>query len=214
MISVSDALNDIIKSYPLIEEGLSRGIINYSAFARKVRPQIEKKLYKNVKEGAIVMALKRISERLNAKRDKNQSLDLTDLTVRSNLSELTFQNSETLPETTGLLFNSIDRKDSLCTLSEGIRETTFIINSEIKPALLKIFKKEVLIAEINDLSSITIRLPKEVVYIPGVYYQVLKMLAWENINIIEVLSTYTELTVVVENKDVDRAFTVLKNLSF
>lgn len=213
MISISDALNEIIKSYPLVEEGLSKGIINYSAFAREVKPQIEKKLYKNVKEGAIVMALKRISEKLSTERDKNQRIDLTDLTVRSNLSELTFQNSETLPEKAELLFNSIDRRDALCTLSEGVRETTFIINSEIKPALRRIFKKEVLIAEINNLASITIRLPKEVVYIPGVYYRVLKVLAWENINIIEVLSTYTELTVIVANKDVDLVFSVLKNLS-
>lgn len=214
MISISDALNDIIKSYPLIEGGLSKGIINYSAFARIVKPQIEKRLYKDIKEGAVVMALKRISQKLAKKDGKNQSLDLTDLTVRSNLSELTFQNSETLQEKTGLLFNSIDRRDSLCTLSEGVRETTFIINSGIKPALRRIFKKEVLIAEINDLSSITIRLPKEVVYIPGVYYQVLKVLAWENINIIEVLSTYTELTVIMESKDVDLAFSALKNLTF
>lgn len=214
MISVSDALNDIIKSYPLIEEGLSKGIINYSAYAREVKPQIEKRLFKDIKEGAIVMALKRISEKLATRRDKNQEIDLTDLTVRSNLSEVTFQNSETLPANTGLLFNSIDRKDTFCTLSEGVRETTFIINSQEKPKLLKIFKKEALIAEINNLSSIIIRLPKEVVYIPGVYYQVLKALAWENINIIEVLSTYTELTVIVESKDVDLAFSALKNLAF
>ena len=66
--------------------------------------------------------------------------------------------------------------------------------------------------KIDNLSSITIHLPKEVVYIPGVYYQVLKMLAWENINVIEVLSTYTELTVIVENKNINQAFSTLKKL--
>ena len=76
----------------------------------------------------------------------------------------------------------------------------------------KRFGKEKLVAKFHNLSSITIRLPKEVVYIPGVYYQVLKRLAWENINVIEVLSTYTELTVIVENKDVDQAFSTLKKL--
>lgn len=215
MISVADALNDIIKSYPLIEDGLSKGIINYSAFAREVRPQIEKKLYKGTKEGAIVMALKRISERLAKKSDKKQASKLTDLTVRSNLSELTFHNSDTLPDKTRQLFDKIsNEKDILCTLSEGVRETTFIISSEIAGKTKQIFAEEILIAQINNLSSISIRLPKEVVYIPGVYYQVLKVLAWENINIIEVLSTYTELTVIVESKDVDLAFSALKNLTF
>lgn len=216
MISVTDALSEIIKSYPLIEEGLTRGIVNYSAFAREIRPQIEKKLYKSVKEGAIVMALKRISQRLSKNKSKVAvTPNLTDLTVRSNLSELTFQNSETLPEKTRQLFNQIaTKRDIVCTLSEGIRETTFIISSEIVNIVKEAFIGEVLIAQINNLSSISIKLPKEVVYIPGVYYQILKMLAWEDINIIEVLSTYTELTIIIENKDVDKAFSSLKNLTF
>ncbi len=204
MISVSDALNEIISNYPFIEEGLSKGIVNYSAFAREIKPQIEKRLYKTVKEGAIVMALKRMSPKF-AKSGKNNNL--TDITVRSNLSEFTFQNSQTLLEKTRELFNSIGTKqDLLCTLSEGIRETTYIVSSVLANTIKELFKQEQLIANLNNLSSITIRLPKEVVYIPGVYYQILKKLAWENINVIEVLSTYTEITLIVETKNVDRAF--------
>jgi aspartokinase len=69
---------------------------------------------------------------------------------------------------------------------------------------------ERIISELKNLSSITIRLPKSNVYSPGLYYFFLKALAWEGINVIEVVSTYTELTIVLENKDVDRAFSVLK----
>src|SRR3989344_3911208 len=97
MISVSDALNEIIRSYPLIEDCLSRGTINYSAFAREVKPKIEKRLYKSVTTGAIVMALKRISTGLTKDKLKsNEGINLTDLTVRSNLLEFTFQNSQSL----------------------------------------------------------------------------------------------------------------------
>lgn len=214
MTSIKDALEEIIQGYPFIEEGLSRGIINYSAYAREIKPQIEKRLYKSVKEGAIVMALKRISEQLSKKRSKISDVNLTDLTVRSNLSEYTFLNSETLPKRTSELFSQIsNEKDILCALSEGIRETTFIVNSGLTNDIEKIFDKETLVAKFHHLSSITIRLPKEVVYIPGVYYQVLKRLAWENINVIEVLSTYTELTIIFEEKNVDKAFSALKNLN-
>ena len=213
MISIKDALGEIIQSYPFIEEGLSKGIVNYSAFAREIKPQIEKRLYKDVKEGAIVMALKRISEKLSKKRSKESNINLTDLTVRSNLSEYTFLNSETLPKKISELFSQIlNEKDILCALSEGVRETTFIVSSGLTNKIEKIFDQEKLVAKFYNLSSITIRLPKEVVYIPGVYYQILKRLAWENINVIEVLSTYTELTVIVENKDVDQAFSTLKKL--
>lgn len=214
MISISDALEEIIQSYPLVEEGLSRGIINYSAFAREIKPQIEKRLYKDIKEGAIVMALKRISERISKEREKTGSINLTDLTVRSNLNEFTFQNSETLPGKTRQLFNQInDKQNILCTFSEGIRETTFIVSMEIVDEFKRIFKDEISVNQITDLSTITIRLPKETIEIPGVYYRILKVLAWEKINIIEVVSTYTELTIVFNNKDIDKAFSILKSLS-
>lgn len=214
MISIKDTLEVVIQGYPFIEEGLSKGIINYSAYAREVKPQIEERLYKSVKEGAIVMALKRISEQLAKKRTERNDINLTDLTVKSNLSEYTFLNSETLPKKTVELFSQIlNEKGIFSALSEGIRETTFIVSAGLINDIEKLFEEETLVAKFHNLSSITIRLPKEVVYIPGVYYQVLKRLAWENINVIEVLSTYTELTIIFEEKDVEKAFSALKKLS-
>lgn len=212
MISVSDALGEIISSYPLIEEGLSKGIINYSAFARQIRPQIEKRLYKSVSEGAIVMALKRLSGKLT-KATHKMNLNLSDLTVRSNLTEFTFANSDSLIEKQRELFHQLSgKKDVFCAVSQGVRETTFIASSEAASVVEKIFVKETSTPKIDQLSSITIHLPEETVKTPGVYYQILKRLAWENINMIEAISTYTEITIVFENKDINKAFAVLKNL--
>ena len=214
MISISDALKDIIAGYPFVEEGLSRGIIIYSAFAREIKPQLEKKLYKGTTEGAIVMALKRISEKLSKTNLQKKTVNLSDLTVRSNLFEYTFSNSVALSNKISKLFNiSAGKKESSCTFSEGIRETTFVVSSDLIKEVENIIINETLVAKFQNLSSITIRLPKEVVYIPGVYYQILKMLAWENVNVIEVLSAYTELTIVVRNQDIDKAFSVLKHLN-
>ncbi len=215
MISIKDALGEIIQGQPFIEEGLSRGIINYSAYAREIRPEIEKKLYKSVKEGAIVMALKRISERLsNSKIRPYSKFNLTNLTVRSNLTELTFNNSDSLIDKQRELFNQLSKeKDVFCAVSQGIRETTFISDFKAKTVIEKIFSSEIMLSVIKNLSSITIHLPKEIVETPGVYYQILKMLAWEKINVVEVISTYTELTIVFEDKNVDKAFSTLKKLS-
>ena len=215
MISINDALLEIIKSQPFIEEGLSREIINYSAFAREVRPQIEKMLLKNIKEGAIVMALKRISDSLSSEKTKEKIiLNLTDLTVRSNLTEFTFINSESLIDKQRELFNKLaDEKDIFCAVSQGIRETTFITSVRAALAIESIFSSETIISTINKLSSITIRLPRETAEVPGVYYQILKSLAWEKINVVEIISTFTELTIVFNEKGIDKAFSTLKKLS-
>ena len=213
MVSISDALEDIIKDSPFIEEGLSRGIINFSAFAREVQPQIEKKLYKSIKTGAIIMALKRISERISKNNSAKNKVILTDLTVRSNLIEVTFLNSATLADKQRQLLNElVDQKEVFCTFSEGVRETTFIASASCGKLINRTFATESLVESIDSLSSITIRLPKEIVETPGVYYKILKRLAWENINIIEVISTYTEITIVFRTQDIDKAFSVLKKI--
>jgi hypothetical protein len=55
-----------------------------------------------------------------------------------------------------------------------------------------------------------IRLAPSTVRSPGVYYSILKQLAWRAINVVDVVSTYTEFTIVVEHADVDRAFAALR----
>jgi aspartokinase len=47
---------------------------------------------------------------------------------------------------------------------------------------------------------------------PGVYYPILKALAWAGINFIEIISVSSELTIIFRDKDVDRAFSVIKGL--
>jgi hypothetical protein len=60
MITVSEAVQAIVRSSPLLEEGMSRGLLNVSAVARTIRPRVSKYAKKEVSEGAVVMALKRL----------------------------------------------------------------------------------------------------------------------------------------------------------
>jgi len=46
----------------------------------------------------------------------------------------------------------------------------------------------------------------------GVYYYILKQLAWEGINIVQVVSTSNEFTIVVNQAEIDIAFKILMNL--
>ena len=100
-------------------------------------------------------------------------------------------------------------KDIFCTVSQGINETTLVVSSQIADLVDSIFAKENIISRTEQLSSITIKLPTENAFCPGVYYHIFKELAWENINIKEIISTTNEFTVVVSDHDIQRAFTIL-----
>lgn len=56
------------------------------------------------------------------------------------------------------------------------------------------------------------RLPSSNVKMVGLYYNILKKLAWNKINIVEVISTTNEFTIIVDEKDIGKAFSVIKDL--
>lgn len=129
--------------------------------------------------------------------------------------EFAFENSSTLLESQRILLDQISsEKNSFFTTSAGVYETSLFVSQNFEKQAKSIFQDEKLRYEMKDLSAITLILPKEAVFVPGVYYSVLKALAWEGINFVEVVSSYTELTIILQNSNVDRAFSVLKNLSF
>ena len=72
---------------------------------------------------------------------------------------------------------------------------------------------EELIATVRHLSALVIRLGANVVRTPGVYYGILKELAWQEVNVVDVVSTSTEFTILVENTQVEVAFATLRRLS-
>ncbi len=68
------------------------------------------------------------------------------------------------------------------------------------------------ISETNHLSSITITMPKEAVKTPGILYFFIKSIAWEGINIKDIKLSTEELTLIFEEKDINRAFDIIQSL--
>ena len=136
--------------------------------------------------------------------------NIGDIIVRSNLADYAFVNSPTLYERQAKLLDRVRAmKDVFCTFSQGIYETTLVVSSSIVKLVDEIFAEETEIAKTENLSSITVKLPAENTICPGVYYYIFKELAWDNINIAEVISTTNEFTVVIGDEDIHRAFTIL-----
>ena len=55
-------------------------------------------------------------------------------------------------------------------------------------------------------------LDKENIEISGIYYYLLKKLAWKGINIVEVISTTNEFTIILNDADVEIVFNLLSQL--
>jgi len=214
MITVSGALENLVRQKPFIEQALADGILNLSAFSRQIKPELEKVLKKQVTEASILMSLKRLIPYLEVsvhRKIEKAAKGIGDIIVRSNLCDFTYKNSETLIDRQGeliLLFRN--EKEVFYTISGGVFETTIVISAGFADKIHEIFRDENLIASTPSISSITLRLPKDNVKIPGLYYYVFKQIAWEGISILEAISTTNELTIILKDQDVDRVFSVLK----
>ncbi len=213
MLTIPNAVEEVIKKKPFLEGALVEGLVNLSALARQLKPEIEKKVGKEVNDSAVIMALNRLVPRLelmSAMKFKKVVENIGDIIVRSNLADYAFANSPTLYEKQAQLLERVrSMKDLFCTFSQGIYETTLVVSNSIVSIVDDIFAEEHNIARTTNLSSITVKLPSENTVCPGVYYYIFKELAWDNINITEVISTTNEFTVVVSDEDIHRAFTIL-----
>lgn len=214
MITIPQLVEEFVHKSPFLEEVFSQGLINHSALARQLKPQIDQKLYKDVQIGAIVVALNRLAIKLKPKNDTVSHIldNLGDITLRSNITSYTFANSSTLRAKQAQLLEDIAAiPNSFVTVTDGVFETAFFVSINVASFIEKSFSAEKLKNKIDQLSSITIVIPEEAISVPGVYYSILKKLAWEGINFIEVVSSFTELTIFLENKNVERAFSALKH---
>ncbi|MFK5879815.1 MAG: hypothetical protein QM478_10010 [Flavobacteriaceae bacterium] len=216
MRTIASCVEEILLTQPFLEEALSRNIINFSALAEELQRPVSVMLHKPVKSGAIMMALRRY----NPPKDLGSSLklrrvlqNLGDITVRSNLSDFTFQNSRTLIDSHVNILEQVGTKTNVFyAFTRGIHESTIIISSSEKKIIIDGFKNETQLGLQENLSAISISLPENNSKITGLYYQIFKRLAWEGIALYEVVSTTNEFTILVEDYLVDKAFSVIKKL--
>ncbi len=216
MKTIASVVEQDIKTKPYLSTAMTQGIINLTSLARQIQPDIEETLQKPARSGAIVMALKRISDNLeflSTHKIVKVLKGIGDITVRSNLVDFSFKISETLLNAQAQFLNEVNENPNIFyTSSRGVTESNIIVSSNAAAQLENYFQSERLIEKTEDLSSISIKLPTENVTIPGIYYFIFQRLSWEGVNIYEVISTSNEFTIIVGEDQVNIAFKAIKEL--
>ena len=217
MRTIASTVAAFIKTKPYLSSALSDGIINLTSLARQIQPDIETVMRKTVNRGAIVMSLKRASDDSEFSTDSAKITgvlkNMGDITVRSSLIDYNFSISETLLLNQAHLLKEIKHtKEVFYTSSRGVAESNIIVSQNISELVDTIFNAETCHSKVENLSSITIKLPTENVTIPGIYYFIFQRLSWEGINVNEIISTSNEFTILIDEQQVSSAFEEIKKL--
>ena len=173
-MNLREALEEALRKRPFLEEALQEELINLSSLARQHQPEIAKLTGKEVKESALVMAIRRREPRLQLKmQHKLQQFiaSLGDIIVRSNLVTYTYVKTSGLPAKQAAFLASIKGDtDGFHSFTGGMEETTIIVSEKYRLYLEDAMKGEEILSTEKDPSSITLRLPSSSSEVIGLYY--------------------------------------------
>ena len=213
MVTISHVVQKIINDKTFLLEIMSRGIIAYGSLAEQLKPEIEEELGKPVKTHAIVMALRRHAETLKEKHKQITFDYSSEIILKTDMCDISVLRSPTLLNKLKRLYDVVDfEKGDILNIVHGRHEVSVVTNERYREKLLNLLTGEKILNIEKNLVSLTLTYSKNFLYTPGVIFNIVRNIAWENINIYEVVSTNTELTFILNKKEGVKGYKVLEKL--
>jgi len=213
MVTISQVVQKIIDQKTYVQESINKNIISYALLAKQIKPEVEDMLEKKVKTHAIEMALRRYSEYLKEKYKEIKFDYSSDIMMKTQLCDISVLRSPTVIEQLKKLYDIVKfEKGDILNIIQGSNELSIVTNERYKSKFLEILEKEKILNIEEKLISLTMTFSKEFLYTPGVIFNIIRNISWENINIFEIVSTNTELTVIIHKKDAMKGYKALEKL--
>ena len=213
MVTISNIVQKYVNDKVFILEPMSRGIISYNSLAKQLLPEIELEIGKKIKPHAIEMALRRYAETL---KDKHKVIDFdysSEIILKTEICDIAVLRSPTLLNKLKIIYDIIAfEKGDILNIIHGRYEVSIVTNVRYKNKVLNILKSEKILNTEDNLVSLTLTFSNKFLYTPGIIFNITRHIAWENINIFEIVSTNTELTYILHKKDAIKSYNILEKL--
>ena len=196
----------------MLEAALELRVANFSRLARAIQPLVQKKRMEKVGLGAIVMALRRLKV---PKTKFDGEIIVDSLVVNSDLIEFVFSHSEDFLKKYARFAKAVSEheRQEYISLVNGPMKSALIVSSILARDVARYFAGERQIARLEKLSAITLLFDKETPRQPGIFYPILRALAWEKVSFTEIASSHAELSLFFEDRYLEKAFSTIKSLT-
>lgn len=210
MIKISKTLEKIIENDHDAYVACQRGILNLSAYARTIKNEVEKLTKKSVNLKSIVVGLSRIQKEIKKTDPQESAFKVINLSIQTDLEELTYEKTTENIKLFREVYTTLTSEGhKYLTATQGLNEITIIGETLNMSGFKTAFNKIKPLFNKNGLAGITVKFPANLINVPNAIFHLIKKLAIKKINIIEVVSTFSELTFIIDQADTETAVTQL-----
>jgi len=212
MESISSIVKKLIDVKPFIHESIIRGIVSYANLAEILIPDIKKLYGAEVKQSAVVMALRRHADEL--KKNENSIAEKSieyELTIKTNILDVNIEKRESAFSKLMRLHQIVSmEKGDFLNITIGSNEIGIAISQKYQAELDLILAGEIVLHQKTDLVAVSVLFTGDFLDTPGIIYEAVRKLAWEHINVLEIVTTMNELTFVINREDSSQAYEALQ----
>lgn len=208
MLKIKDAIDTIIWNNAFLEDALLHSYLNMSSFSEFIKPQVELLTKKEVTVASIKMTLSRIS--IQTRKKKQYKLQVDAFSLRKNITMLTIEkNPENHVFIHQIYANVEDFPAEYIAVIEWGSEIDIVFSKGLSGIIHTIIPGDKVKIQITDVCLIGAILNKDAIHNPWLFYTLSKKLFFFDINILQVISTYREIGIIVNSTDTKRAFEIL-----
>ena len=183
-MKIQESVEKILKNWPFARWGLKEGLINASALARRIEPEVSKMIGKKPSSEAVLVSIYNFQDGLEKVNEEIEGVVRESyFSVESGVATV---NTEV---------------DGAMAVIKGLKKTVSIIRTVEVPKGLGAKK---------GLSILRIMLSDKAMETPGVIEHFTYLVSSNGINIHEMESANTELLFVIDEKEAPRAFEILR----
>ena len=214
MVTVSHIVNKLVSERIYLHEALSKGIASYGSVAKHLKPLIEEELDREIEHTAIVTALRRYADKIinrfgEIKFDTRQS----EVNLKTHIIDINVLKTQVLLDKLNRLYDLMNfEKGDILHIIFGRTHVAIVTNERNKEKMLKILQNQKIKKIEEDLVALSFTVGKKRIEQSGVLFQITRNLAWENINIVEIISVDVEVTFIIQKKDANKGYNALERL--
>ena len=212
MIKIQPIVREIVMGELEAYTALTDGYMNMSSYAHKIRPQVRERAKKEVTITSLVVSLSRLRKEFKKQKPLIQEVEIANITTKLPLTDIVYENTNSIIGKLESFHKKISlSREDFFTTTISTTELNIICSSNIACSVRKHFgTKPKFTAE--NLAAVGISFSEKQFTIPNTLFSLYSVIARARINIIEVVSTYTELIFVISEKDFSQTVALFSEL--